>query len=114
MLKTHGNNLKIKRIIGNIKYTPSKISLKKTYEWYRENRNFLMIKVYYWAPCIDKVATVKAVINSAKGFNKYYSKIIEPTIINSIGEWNAHKNCNLDFCNLTQFNFFKIYLPKDS
>ena len=68
---------------------------------------FLMIKVYYWAPCIDKVATVKAVINSAKGFNKYYSKIIEPTIINSIGEWNAHKNCNLDFCNLTQFNFFK-------
>ncbi len=40
VLKTHGNNQKIKKIIGNIKYTPSKLSLKKTYEWYRENRNF--------------------------------------------------------------------------
>lgn len=68
---------------------------------------FLMINVYYWAPCIDKVATIKAVINSASGFKKYFSKNIETTIINSIGEWNFHKNHKLNFHDLTPFNFFK-------
>ena len=31
-------------------------------------------KIYYWAPFIDNVATVKAVYNSANTLNKY-SKI---------------------------------------
>ena len=40
VIKTHGSNLKIKNIIGNTKYTSSRISLKKTYEWYKDNRIF--------------------------------------------------------------------------
>ena len=48
--------------------------------------------MYIIGPCIDKVATIKAVINSASGFKKYFSKNIDTTIINSIGEWNFHKN----------------------
>ena len=41
---------------------------------------------YYWAPFLSNVATVKAVINSAKGIKKY-SKDIQPYIINAVGEW---------------------------
>lgn len=47
-----------------------------------------MISVFYWGPFIDnKIATVKAMYNSAVGMNKYSNKF-RSLIINSIGEWN--------------------------
>ena len=39
VLKTHGNDAKIRKFIGKISYTPTEIALKKTFEWYRQNLN---------------------------------------------------------------------------
>ena len=69
-----------------------------------------MIDVYYWAPCIDKVATIKAVINSSLGLKTFFSKNTKTLIINSIGEWNNYKKKELNFYNLTNTRLFK-YLP---
>ena len=47
-----------------------------------------MTSVFYWGPFIDnKIATVKAIYNSAVGVNRYSNKF-KAKIINSIGEWN--------------------------
>lgn len=47
-----------------------------------------MISIFYWGPFIDnKIATVKAIYNSASSINKYSNKF-RAKIINSIGEWN--------------------------
>ena len=40
-----------------------------------------MKKIFYWSPHISEVATIYAVINSAKSL-KRYSKTINPIIIN--------------------------------
>ena len=57
---------------------------------------------YYWSPFISNVATVKAVLNSAISIKKF-SKKINPTIINVIGEWNQYqeiiKNNNINIIN---------------
>ena len=45
-----------------------------------------MKKIYYWCPFIDKVATVKAVINSCEGLLKYTKNKI-PHIIDAAGEF---------------------------
>ena len=47
-----------------------------------------MKNIYYWCPFIGKIATVKAVINSASSLAKYSNKKLAPTIINSCGEWD--------------------------
>ena len=47
------------------------------------------MKIYYWSPFTSKVATIKAVINSAYGLRKYFK--IETSIINSSGEWNSYR-----------------------
>ena len=49
-----------------------------------------MRNILYWAPCLDKVATITAVLSSAKSVNKYYSTIYKVSILNIIGEWNNH------------------------
>ena len=47
-----------------------------------------MKNIFYWGPFIDnKIATVKAIYNSALGVNRY-SNSFKAKIINSIGEWN--------------------------
>ena len=46
------------------------------------------MNIYYWSPFLNKVATVKAVINSAHSLIKFSSKKFNPIIINCIGEWN--------------------------
>ncbi len=48
------------------------------------------MKIYYWSPFTSKVATIKAVINSAYSMNKFYNH--ETYIINSFGEWDYYKN----------------------
>ena len=45
------------------------------------------MKNIYIASFIGKIATVKAVINSASSLAKYSNKKLAPTIINSCGEW---------------------------
>jgi len=47
-----------------------------------------MKNIYYWCPFIGNIATIKAVINSAYSLIKYSNGNLEPTIINSCGEWN--------------------------
>ena len=46
------------------------------------------MKIYYWSPFTSKVATIKAVINSAYSLKKSFK--YETTIINSFGEWNIY------------------------
>ncbi|AFS47847.1 glycosyltransferase, family 1 [alpha proteobacterium HIMB5] len=73
-----------------------------------------MIKVAYWSPFLTQVATIKAVINSAKSLKKY-SKKYEPIIINVSGEFNEYKDeiekLNIEIFNLLGFSYFE-YLPK--
>ena len=49
-----------------------------------------MIKVFYWAPFISKIATPIAVINSAISLKKYSNETIEPTIISLFNEWSDY------------------------
>jgi glycosyltransferase involved in cell wall biosynthesis len=70
-----------------------------------------MSSVLYWAPCLDKVATIKAVLSSAKSVNRYYSKKYKVSILNIIGELNDYYTKKIDFLSLTNFNLFKL-LPK--
>ena len=52
------------------------------------------IKIYYWSPHINNnVATVKAVLNSAKSLEKYSQKY-DVNIINVFGEWEFCKKNN--------------------
>ena len=46
--------------------------------------------IYYWSPCLAKIATIKATINSAISLAKY-SKMYEIKIIDVCGEWSKHK-----------------------
>ncbi len=63
-----------------------------------------MKKIYYWSPFIDKVATVKSVINSANSLRKYDQNNI-PVILNTLGEWDEYKTDihekKIDLINLT-------------
>ena len=70
--------------------------------------------IYYWSPCLAKIATIKATINSAISLAKY-SKMYEVKIIDVCGEWSKYKNYllskNIKLVNLS-FNYYDI-LPKD-
>ena len=64
------------------------------------------IKIYYWSPHINKnVATVKAVLNSAKSLEKY-SDNYDVNIINVFGEWEFCKKNN------KEISFIDLYLSK--
>ncbi len=73
-----------------------------------------MNKIFYWCPFLNKVATVKAVINSCVGIKKY-SNLNEPTILNAVGEFNEFKNKikseNIDIIDLRKKNIYDK-LPK--
>tara|TARA_B110000285_G_scaffold220248_1_gene271783 strand:+ start:266 stop:1426 length:1161 start_codon:yes stop_codon:yes gene_type:complete len=73
------------------------------------------MKVYYWSPFINEVATIKAVTDSINSIKKYSKNKIEPLIIDSVGEW-SNKKQYLDSKNINLIKFFdyKIinYLPK--
>jgi len=71
-----------------------------------------MKKIFYWGPFIDnKIATVKAMYNSAKGINRF-SKSYKALIVNNLGEWNFKINeNNKDFFIGTKHNFINK-LPK--
>ena len=68
-----------------------------------------MIKVFYWAPFISKIATPLAVINSAIAIKKYSKGDMEPFIINLFNEWKDYSQ-NLERNKLILINLFKIKL----
>ena len=51
-----------------------------------------MINIFYWAPFISKVATIKAVINSTDSVNKYSNKNLYKTnIVDAVHEWTDYE-----------------------
>ena len=73
------------------------------------------MKIFYWSPFFSNIATISAVLNSAKSLVKYQKrKDFDVSIINAIGEWNNYKtlsNSKINFKNLTKKNLVK-FLPK--
>ena len=73
------------------------------------------MKLFYWCPIFTKVATEKAVINSALSISKYSKKKITPYLIDVIGEWEDTKydffKNEIKIHHLLKFKIIK-YLPK--
>ena len=74
------------------------------------------MKIYYWAPFFTNIATIKAVINSAKSLLKFSKKNrnYDTCIINAIGEWNDYIDYDankIKFKNLSKINWIKV-IPK--
>jgi len=68
------------------------------------------MKIFYWAPWIGKVGTIKAVINSADILEKYSKNSIQTKIIDAVGEWKTFEKRNR-YINLSKIKFHQ-YLPK--
>ena len=68
------------------------------------------MKIFYWAPWLGKVGSVKSVLNSAFILEKYSKNQIKTKIIDAVGEWKDFEKNN-KFINLSKIKFFKI-LPK--
>ena len=68
------------------------------------------MKIFYWAPWIGNIGTIKAVLNSAYILNHYSKNEIKTKIINSVGEWEKYKD-NTEVINLRKSNIYK-YLPQ--
>lgn len=70
----------------------------------------MSIKIYYWCPFIDKVATIKSVLNSAYSLKKY-NKFFEPIILDICNEWQnlteEIKNRNIGYEKLTNSKILK-------
>ena len=64
------------------------------------------MKIFYWCPFINNVATISAVLNSAISLKKYSESKIIPTILNAVGEWNLKKN-EIEKNNVNLFNLNK-------
>ena len=63
--------------------------------------------IYYWSPHINStVATVKAVLNSLSGLNKY-SDNYDVSLINVFGEWSYYKNKKKN-----DINFINLFLAR--
>jgi glycosyltransferase involved in cell wall biosynthesis len=72
------------------------------------------IKIFYWSPFIDQIATIKAVINSAHSLKKF-SRNKTPYIIDAFGEWLPYyqeiNNKKINIIKLYKYNL-KRFLPK--
>ena len=68
------------------------------------------MKIFYWAPWIGKVGTIKAVINSANILEKYSKNTIQTKIIDAVGEWKTYEKQN-KYISLSKVKFHN-YLPK--
>ena len=69
-------------------------------------------EIYYWAPFIDKVATIKAVYNSVNSLNRYSSKKYKAKIIDTYGEWENNNYFDQNksyFFSLTKLNFLSKF-----
>ena len=70
-----------------------------------------MKNIFYWSPHIDRVATVRAVINSAYSLVRYSKQQYFPCIINVAGEWDQYQeeliNKKIKIINLTNSKILK-------
>ena len=48
------------------------------------------MKIFYWAPILSNIATLKAVVNSAESLMRY-STTYNVTLVNAAGEFNDFK-----------------------
>ncbi len=72
-----------------------------------------MKKIVYWSPFISKIATVKAVLNSAKALSNYSNNLLDVEILNVCGEFDEYKkNTNLKFRDLSKFSISKFLSDK--
>ena len=63
------------------------------------------MKIYYWAPFFSNVATINAVIRSAKSIVRYDKKSeTKVTLIDAIGEWNNYGNVIKEEINIVKLN----------
>ena len=69
------------------------------------------IKIFYWSPFISKIATIKAVLNSAKILGKFSKNLYNVSIINSIGEFEDYEE-ELKDNNVKLINLFKQKIAK--
>ena len=51
-----------------------------------------MKNIFYWSPHIDRVATVRAVINSAHSLVSYSKRKYIPYLINVACEWDQYED----------------------
>ena len=65
-------------------------------------------RVFYWCPFIDKVATIKAVYNSALSLNKYSFNKFEGIILDVFGEWSNFNNEENDLIKFEYLNKINI------
>ena len=75
------------------------------------------MKIYYWAPFFSNVATINAVIRSAKSIVRYDKKSeTKVTLIDAIGEWNNYGNLIKEEINIVKLNHINFinYIPKNS
>ena len=68
------------------------------------------MKIFFWAPWIGNVGTIKAVINSADILEKYSKNRIQTKIIDAVGEWKIYEKKNR-YKSLSKIKFYN-YLPK--
>ena len=73
------------------------------------------MKIYYWCPFTNEVATIRAVTNSIISIKKFSRKKINPKIIDAVGEWSNKKDYlnknDINSVELLKLNFIN-YLPK--
>tara|TARA_B100000963_G_scaffold351739_1_gene363794 strand:- start:12488 stop:13627 length:1140 start_codon:yes stop_codon:yes gene_type:complete len=78
-----------------------------------------MKNIFYWSPHIDRVATVRAVINSAYSLVRYSKREYIPYLINVAGEWDQYQDelsekkiniINLTSSKILQKKVFKGFL----
>ena len=69
------------------------------------------MNIYYWSPYLSKVATAKAVINSAESLKYFSNKKINTLLINAAGEWNSEKKKleekKISIINIYKKNYYK-------
>ena len=67
------------------------------------------MKVFYWSPHINHIATIKAVLNSATSLSEYGHNKYDARIINANGEWNNFKSEKVKFINLSSNIYFNTF-----
>jgi glycosyltransferase involved in cell wall biosynthesis len=64
------------------------------------------MNIYYWSPYLSKVATAKAVINSAESIKYFTNNKINTLLINVAGEWDSEKK-KLEEKKISIINIYK-------
>ena len=73
-----------------------KIIIKKNIKNFKKKKKKKFLKkIFFWAPFLNTVGTIKSTVNSALSLKKYHTNC-EVYIINTCGEWNNHQKFCLE------------------